>query len=74
MKIVGILILSLVAGLLAASVSIGTGGSLWAALINYLAVGMVATILGLAVVIWRAWEAERPNSGMALNSAASASK
>jgi uncharacterized membrane protein YraQ (UPF0718 family) len=74
MKIVGILVLSLVAGLLAAGVSIGTGGSLWAALINYLAVGMVATVLGLAVVIWRAWEAERPNSDMALNGAASAGK
>lgn len=73
MKIVGILVLGLVSGVIAATVSLVSGGSLWAALLNYLAVGMATTLLGVTAIIWRAWEAERPNEIM-LNGATSASK
>jgi tellurite resistance protein TehA-like permease len=62
MKIVGILLLGLIAGVVAASVNLGSGGTLWTALLNYLGFGMIATLLGMIVVIWRAWEAERPST------------
>lgn len=74
MKVVGILVLALVCGLVAAGVSLGSGGSLWAAFVNYFAFGMLATLFGFALVIWRAWEGERPTGKLVLGGAASASK
>jgi hypothetical protein len=74
MNVVGILIVSLVSGLLAAGVNLSSGGSLWTALLNYLGIGMLATVVGVTVVIWRAWEAERPSHKMALGGVTSISK
>ena len=62
MKVVGILLIAVISGFVAAGVSLASGGSLWASLGNYLAAGMVATMLGLVVVIWRAIDAERPRA------------
>lgn len=74
MKIVGILLIAVISGFVAAGVSLASGGSLWASLGNYLAAGMIATMLGLGVVIWRAIGAERPRMGPLLTAAHSASK
>lgn len=74
MKVVGILIVAMVCGIVAAGVSLGSGGSLWAAFVNYFAAGMLATLFGLALVIWRAWEAERPSGKLVMGGAASAGK
>lgn len=74
MKMVGILFVALVAGVVAATVSLGSGGSLWAAVVTYFAAGTVATFLGLIAVIWRAWAAEQPTSKLALGRAAPAGK
>ncbi len=74
MKIVGILLLALVGGILAAAFSLGSGGTVWAALANYLAAGMMVTVLGLVVVIWRAFEVVRASPEMGLGSAATVGK
>lgn len=75
MKIVGILLVGLVSGFLAAAVSLATGSTLWAALVNYFAAGMVATMLGVVVVIWRASVSERPDdTNLVLSNAHSASE
>ncbi len=74
MKIVGILILGMISGMLAAVVSLGWGGSFWDAVVNYVLVGMAATLLGLIVVILRAWDAERPAAKQMIGPEASASE
>lgn len=75
MKIVGILLVGLVAGMLAAAFSLATGGTLWAALVTYVAAGMVATVLGLGVVIWRVWVFEHDDdTDLILSGAHPASK
>lgn len=74
MKIVGILILGLLSGILASVVSLSWGGSFWDAVVNYFLVGMAATLLGLIVVILRAWEGERSGSKRMFGSQASAGK
>jgi predicted alpha/beta hydrolase len=74
MKIVGILVLGVVSGLLAAAASIGWGGTFWEALANYFLVGMAATMFGLVVVILRAWDGEMPSSKQMIGPGASASK
>ena len=49
MKMVGILFVALVAGVVAATVSLGSGGSLWAAVVTYFAAGTVATFRAVRV-------------------------
>ena len=60
MRIVGILLVGLVAGVLAAGVSLASGGSLLAAFASYVLAGMIVTMLGVVVVTVRTWAAERP--------------
>ena len=74
MKVVGILLIGLMSGIAAAAFSFGSGGTVWAALLNYIGVGMVATVLGVVVLIWRAWEVERPGHSIVLSGATSTSK
>jgi uncharacterized membrane protein YraQ (UPF0718 family) len=68
MNVAGILVMGLVAGFVASGVSIGAGGSFWAALVNYLIFGMAATTLGVILLIWRAGEAQSPRSKIILSS------
>ena len=60
MKIVGILLIGVMSGVLAAVVSLGSGGTIWAALLYYIGIGQVASLCAVIVIIWRAYEAERP--------------
>lgn len=74
MKIVGILVFAVMCGVLAAAVSLGSGGSLWAAMANYFVAGMIATLLGLVLVIWRSLDGARSDGKLTLGDTASAGK
>lgn len=74
MKIVGILLIGLMSGVLAAAVSLGSGGTIWAALLNYIGIGLVASLCAVIVIIWRAYEVERPKARPILGGAAPVSK
>lgn len=74
MKIFGILIISLVSGLLAAGVSIVLGGSLWEAVVNYLMIGMAVSLFGAVVIALRAIDADQSNSKPMIGPEAAASK
>lgn len=74
MKIFGILILSLLSGLLAAGISIAWGGSFWDAVVNYFLIGTATTLFGVAVVAIRVMETDQSKSKPMIGPEAAASK
>lgn len=70
MKILGVLLVGLFSGIFAAGSSLVSGAGIWAAVLNYLGVGLIFTLLATAFLIWRAWEAERPRAALVLQPAA----
>jgi hypothetical protein len=70
-KSLGMLLMAVISGLVAASASLAVGYGIWLALLHYLMAGMATTFALAAVHLWRAWEAERhPASRGTLQTAA----
>lgn len=71
MRSLGVILGGLAAAMMAAVLQLASGAGFWAALASYLLVGMIATGLGMTLLIKRAWDAERPAENLVLRPLAS---